>query len=212
VDSASAMRGDSVEFDVPDLSASTYSRHPLRRWAALSLAIASVGGFVVLDLKLIQFAANNPSRSGSAYLLVALSVLFAFQCFSLLWWRFRVWARPPVRVRFSSEKFEFLMASGRTLEVRWVEGKPRVDMVVRSGDDSVPFDSKVWLVVTLSRRYHYHVLSRVIPYTYIPGAAVAAVLGISRQAGLPIQEIAYTPGFSNDPSRTWTLYRIGGVA
>lgn len=202
------MSEPSVELDLTGLSQSNYRRHSYRRYSALAGGIVAVIGFSVLAYLVLAFAGSHPAEAQPAYVLVAVSALFAYLCFGLGWWLYRAWARPPVALRVLPNEVEFLFPSGRTQMIEWTRLRGRLDIIVRTTDKRTPPDAKVWLIASTNERPWMVIWAPVIPDTFIPEGAVTAILEAARKAGMWVSEETYLPAFSFDNSRSWTLFRV----
>lgn len=198
----------SIELDLTGLSQSNYGRHSYRRYSVLAGGVAAVIGFCVLACLVLEFAGTHPSESQPAYVLVAVSALFAYLCFGLGWWLYRAWARPPVALRVLPNGVEFRSPSGRTRIIEWIHLRGRLDIIVRTTDKKTPPDAKVWLIASPNERPWMVIWAPVIPDTFIPVEGVTAILEAARKAGMWVSEQKYLPALSFDSSRSWTLFRV----
>jgi len=176
---------------------------------ALAIGIGVLIGFPLLDWFVIRFVALHPDETVGGYFIVGWSVVFIFLCFGIMWWLFRLWDRPPIRMRIFTDRIEFVLSSGVVRTVHWKDPSMRLDVIVRTGDPRIPRESMVMLEASIVPRPAYHMLTPVIPQTYIPYGADETIINGARSANLSIREESYTPDFSGGSPRRWILHRIG---
>lgn len=192
--------GESVRFELAELSAVNYRRHRAWRFAFAAAGWAAFAALLALGVYGIFEAVPYLLLWGRLFLAGCL-VLAGFLCVSLASIPFRLWARPPVSLELRPQGILFSFSRGPPIEVTWEERPLQMELLQRDNGPESQSGASYRLWVSRGARGYRLPWRRMVPLTYLTRSAFEQVLAAAKSASSEIKRI--------DNSRSPVLVRSG---
>jgi hypothetical protein len=196
-----------TELDLRSYSESNYQRNRRSRAIALAIAVGVVLAFVALFGAVLEAGLSHPWELGAALILIVGGTPTVYLAFAMPLAYYKWYLRPPIGLRITSDALAFEMVSGGAISFRAAESDLRLGLTVYSDAARGQPESRVSLVVRRGRRDTGFVWRRILPFTYLPPDAVAAILAWGRSAGLEVYETS-GPVAHPRTEPDWHNYRL----
>jgi hypothetical protein len=200
-------KGQVDRFDLTALSEVNYMRHRVKRYIVGSCGCIAFVALLFLGVSGILTAVPFLPLY-ERYFFTAVGALIGYLCLSLAWVPFRYWAAPPVALSVSSNGLDFLLRSGRRIDVAWKRDSLRIELLERVSQHGLGQDTDYRIWVMWARGDFELVWRRVVPLTYTSEAGLHRVLDEARNQHLSVRRIDHSKSLSMFPTVSRTAYII----
>ena len=194
-------------FNLTQLSEENYARHRTKRYV---IGVSGILVFILVVAYTIEGAFNAVAILGDfdRVFFVIAAALEGYLLFSLAWVPFRYWAPPPVALSVGPQGMDFTLKSGRRIHVPWDRDVGSIELLERVVPQGNPQESSFRIWVMWGPGDFERAWRRIVPLTYVPEAALRAVLEEAHTHDVSVELVEHAKSLSLVPTASRTAYVI----